>query len=269
MLRLATTVLLAATLTACGSQPAQAPGPTSSSGPTGATPPAWLGTRPLPLRPDGFGEIRSTPPELRDRQFTQPDHVPALPGTGFDQVVVDPAPAAVIARSTWAPGCPVRADQLAWVRLTFVGFDSGRHTGELLVNHDAVPDILRVFASLYRARFPIEQMTITTRAEQAAHPTGDGNDTSAFNCRPVRGGTSYSQHAYGRAVDVNPFQNPYLKGDLVLPELAGAYQDRSWRRPGMILPGGPVVRAFARSGWGWGGSWHGLQDLQHFSANGR
>jgi hypothetical protein len=218
---------------------------------------------------DGFGEFRPTPKELRVRRFTLPDRVPTLPGTGFDYKVVDPAPAAVIARSTWAPGCPVRADQLAWVRLTFIGFEGGRHTGELLVNHDAVHDILWVFAYLYHDEFPIEEMRITTKAEQTAPPTGDGNNTTAFNCRPVRGGTSYSQHAYGRAVDVNPFQNPYLKGDLVLPELAGAYRDRAWHRPGMILPGGPVVRAFARFGWGWGGSWHSLKDLQHFSANGR
>ena len=107
------------------------------------------------------------------------------------------------------------------------------------------------------------------RRKSGGRRSGDGNDTGSFNCRPVRGATTYSQHAYGLAVDVNPFQNPYLKGDLVLPELASAYKDRSWRRPGMILADGPVVRAFARIGWGWGGSWHSLRDLQHFSANGR
>ncbi len=175
----------------------------------------------------------------------------------------------MIARSTWAPGCPVKASDLAWVRLTFWGFDDARHTGELLVNGDAATDIVQVFHALYDARFPIEEMRITAKAEQTAAPTGDGNDTGSFNCRPVRGATTYSQHAYGLAVDVNPFQNPYLKGDLVLPELASAYKDRSWQRPGMILADGPVVRAFARIGWGWGGSWHSLKDLQHFSANGQ
>jgi hypothetical protein len=156
----------------------------------------------------------------------------------------------------------------SWVRLTFRGFDGARHTGELLVNRSVAADLVPVFHSLYDARFPIEEMRITTKAEQTAEPTGDGNDTGAFNCRAVRGASSYSQHAYGLAVDVNPFQNPYLKGDLVLPELASAYRDRSWHRPGMILPGGPVVRAFTRIGWGWGGSWQSLKDLQHFSDNG-
>jgi hypothetical protein len=223
----------------------------------------------LPRTAQGFGEIRPTPPELRDRRFTLPDTVPMLPGSGFASTIVDPAPADVIARSTWAPGCPVEATQLAWVRVTFRGFEGARHTGELLVNSQAAKPLVQVFHQLYDARFPLEEMRITPKAEQGAAPTGDGNDTGAFNCRPVRGATTYSQHAYGQAVDVNPIQNPYLKGDLVLPELASAYRDRSWHRPGMILPGDVVVRAFAGIGWGWGGSWQSLKDLQHFSANGR
>ena len=244
--------------------------PTGSASPAaGTVAPAWLGTRPLPRTADGFGEIRPTPPELRDRRFTLPDTVSPLPGTGFASRITTPAPADVIARSTWAPGCPVTARELSWVRVAFRGFDGQRHTGELLVNRSAARDLVHVFADLYAARFPLEEMRITTKAEQTAEPTGDGNDTGAFNCRPVRGSTTFSQHAYGLAVDVNPFQNPYLKGGLVLPELAGAYRDRSWHRPGMVVPGDPVVRAVARIGWGGGGSWQSLRDLQHFSSNGR
>jgi hypothetical protein len=296
------TAVLAAVLAGCGGTPTATPGGVSTGSTTGSTtveaasptptpaptptpsppappsattaalgtvPPAWLGTRPLPRTAQGFGEIRPTPPELRDRRFTLPDTVPMLPGTGFAAKIVDPAPADVIARSTWARGCPVKATQLAWVRVTFRGFEGARHTGELLVNSRAAKPLVRVFHQLYDDRFPIEEMRITPKAEQNVAPTGDGNDTGSFNCRPVRGATTYSQHAYGLAVDVNPFQNPYLKGDLVLPELASAYKDRSRQRPGMILPGGPVVRAFASIGWGWGGSWQSLKDLQHFSANGR
>jgi hypothetical protein len=252
-----------------GTLPASSSATPSTAAAPGTVPPPWLGTRPLPLTADGFGKAQPTPPELRERRFTLPDTVPSLPGTGFASRVTTPAPPDVLARSTWTKGCPVAARDLSWVRLTFRGFDGGRHTGELLVNRSAADDLVEVFRNLYDARFPIEEMRITAKAEQTAPPTGDGNDTGAFNCRAARGTTTYSQHAYGLAVDVNPFQNPYLKGDLVLPELAGAYRDRSWHRPGMILPGGPVVRAFASIGWGWGGSWHSLKDLQHFSANGR
>jgi hypothetical protein len=223
----------------------------------------------LPTTSAGFGVVRPTPEALRHRAWTLPDTLPPLAGTGF-RAVVERAPAAVIARSTWAPGCPVGAADLDWVRLTFWGFDQRRHTGELLVNHRASAGLVAVFRRLYAVRFPIEQMHITTKAEAAAAPTGDGNNTSAFNCRPVRGQTSgFSQHAYGLAIDVDPFQNPYLRGPLVLPELASWYRDRGRHAPGIIRSGDAVVAAFRSIGWGWGGDWEHLKDYEHFSANGR
>ena len=112
-------------------------------------------------------------------------------------------------------------------------------------------------------------MRLPTTADLEAAPTGDGNNTAAYVCRAARGQTRWSQHAYGLALDLNPFQNPQHKRDLVLPELAGAYVDRSDERPGMHLPGGPAVRAFARIGWEWGGDWRSSKDWMHFSQNGQ
>ena len=245
------------------------PAPEAQPPAPGTVPPPWLGTRPLPETATGYGEVRPTPPALRDRRFTLPDTLPQLPGRGFAARVVSPPPEDVVVRSTWRPACPVGVADLAWVRLTFWGFDGRRHTGELLANAAAADDLVSVFRTLYRDRFPIEEMRISTRADLDAPPTGDGNATEVFSCRPAVGSDYFSQHAYGLAIDVNSFQNPYTKGDLVLPELAGAYLDRSNHRPGMILPDGPVVRAFASIGWGWGGDWQTLKDYQHFSANGR
>jgi hypothetical protein len=223
----------------------------------------------LPLAPSGFGQVRPTPPELVERRFTLTDRLPALPGAGFASRVTTPAPARVLQRSTWRRGCPVDAADLSWVRLAFWGFDGRRHTGELLVNRSAAAAIVTVFRRLYATRFPIEEMRITRLDELDAPPTGDGNNTGAFACRPTTGGSSYSEHAYGLAVDVNPFQNPYRKGDVVLPELASAYLERPWVRPGMITRRSPVVRAFDDIGWSWGGSWDSLKDYQHFSSTGR
>jgi len=236
---------------------------------TDVTPPAWLGTRVLPRTASGFGVVRPTPPELVKRAFTLPDRLPELPGDGFASRVTTPAPARVIARSTWEQGCPVGQGDLSWVRLAFWGFDNRRHTGELLMNRAVAQQLVQVFATLYAARFPIEEMRITRPEELDAPPTGDGNNTGALVCRPTTGGSSYSQHAYGLAVDVNPFQNPYEKGDVVLPELASSYLDRFRERAGMITADGPVVRAFDRIGWAWGGEWRSLKDYQHFSENGR
>ncbi len=169
----------------------------------------------------------------------------------------------------WSPGCPVALDDLRLLQLSFWGFDDLPHTGRMVVDASVAEGVVSVFRALHRQRFPIEEMRLVTQADLDAPPTGDGNNTAAYACRPTTGATSWSTHAYGLAVDVNPFTNPYVKDDLVLPELAGAYVDRTWRRPGMILPDGPVVRAFDRIGWTWGGTFRSVLDLHHFSATGR
>jgi hypothetical protein len=230
--------------------------------------PDWLGTRLLPLRPDGFGEIQPTPPELVDRQLETLDLLPPPPGEEF-RFTLDSVPPGVLARSSWTPECPVSVDELAYLTVSHYGFDGRVHTGEMIVNAAVAEDVVEVFRRLYEARFPIEQMRVITATEIDAPPTGDWNDTTSFVCRPAVGSASWSQHAYGLAIDINPFHNPYLKGDLVLPELASAYLDREDLRPGMIVAGDVVTEAFAAIGWGWGGEWHSLKDWMHFSLSGR
>ncbi|HEU4749801.1 MAG TPA: M15 family metallopeptidase [Acidimicrobiia bacterium] len=140
---------------------------------------------------------------------------------------------------------PVTVEELVYMTLTHYGFDGRFHTGELILNASVVEDVKEVFRKLHEARFPIEQMRVITAEEIDAHPTGDWNDTTSFVCRPAVGSTSWSQHAYGTGIDINPFHNPYVKGDLVLPELASAYLDRENVRPGMIVEGDVVTSAFA------------------------
>lgn len=230
--------------------------------------PAWLGTRVLPTNPDGSVSARRTPPELDPRTLRTLDHLPPPADGGFHARVVA-VPAAVAARSSWEPACPVALADLRYVTVSFWGFDAKAHTGEMLVHRDAADGFVRVFHRLFDARYPIEEMRVTSRADLDAPPTGDGNNTSAFACRPTRGKSSWSQHAYGLAVDVNPFQNPYTNGARVLPELASAYLDRAEPRPGMIRPGDQVTGAFGSIGWHWGGLWHDPTDYMHFSANNR
>jgi hypothetical protein len=240
-----------------------------------ATPPAtrpvpWrVGARPLPLRPDGFGKVLPTPAALRDRRLPTLDRLPPPPGGRF-RSAIRPISPAVRARmgATWKPGCPVGLADLRYVTVSFRGFDGRAHTGELVVHRRVAAPVISVFARLYRARFPIEEMRLVTGADLQAHPTGDGNNTAAFVCRAARRQTRWSAHAYGLAVDVNPFQNPYRRGDLLLPELAGAYEDRARARPGMVRPGDVVTAAFAGLGWTWGGTWRSPKDYMHFSATG-
>ena len=232
---------------------------------------SWtVGARPLPLRPDGFGEVLRTPRQLRVRRLATTDLLPP-PADGRFHGTVGPVTPDVRRRMgrTWSPACPVGLADLRHLTLTFEGFDGRPHTGELVVNASVARGVVGVFRKLYAARFPIEEMRLVTTADLDAPPTGDGDNTAAYVCRTTRGSSVLSAHAYGLAIDVNPFLNPYRNGDLVLPELASAYLDRSWRRPGMVLRGGVVTRAFASAGWTWGGDFTSVSDLMHFSANGR
>ena len=228
--------------------------------------PDWLGTRVLPVGPNGFAAAQPTPPELVDRRLETPDHLPR-PATQEFRAEVAEVPDDVLARLDVAARVPGARDELRWVLLTFWGFDGEVHTGELLLHADAVDAVVAGFAHLHERRFPIEEMRVVEAAELDLPPTGDGNNTTAFVCRPSRGSGSWSEHAQGRAVDINPFHNPYVKGDVVLPELATAYVDRSDLRPGMLLL--DDVTGFTAAGWEWGGLWRSLLDHMHLSANGR
>lgn len=176
---------------------------------------------------------------------------------------------------SWRPGCPVPISDLRLLSLSFWGFDGDVHTGELIVNRRYATDVVGVFRKLFRAGFPLQKMEIVHEyAGDVYTGQNDGpsdNDTAGFNCRSVLGSPGvWSEHAYGWAIDVNPIQNPYVSGSgEVLPREGRAYANRSRNRPGMIRPGGVVVRAFAAIGWEWGGDWHSFQDYMHFSATGR
>ncbi len=152
--------------------------------------------------------------------------------------------------------------------MTFWGFDDRPHTGEMIVHKDVAKDVVSVFATLYEARYPIEEMRVYSKQDAKAPRTGDLNVTSAYACRPVATTKNiWSQHAYGLAIDINPFMNPYTKGDLIVPELSRSYLDRKWRRPGMIRKGDLVYKAFASIGWEWGGLWDIPVDRHHFALN--
>ena len=171
---------------------------------------------------------------------------------------------------SWHPGCPVAPVQLRRLRVAYWGFDGRAHTGALVVNADAVSDLVHVFARLYAARFPIRRMRPIDAYHGRDEPSLEADNTAAFNCRyaVAPGPKRWSAHAFGRAIDVNPVENPYLEGGRVHPRRGRAFLDRSRRRPGMAVRGGLLVRAFAGVGWAWGGRWAGSRDYQHFSATG-
>ena len=170
---------------------------------------------------------------------------------------------------SWHRGCPVALRDLRLVRLTYWGFDREAHPGRLVVHRSWADEMVIVFRRIYRARFPIRRVRLVDRYGADDQSSMRHDNTSAFNCRYVAGTTTWSQHAYGRAIDINPVENPYVDGSYVSPPNGGMYADRSRERRGMIVKGDVVWRAFRRIGWEWGGAWSSIQDYQHFSANGK
>jgi hypothetical protein len=174
---------------------------------------------------------------------------------------------------------PLGCERLVRVSFRHVDFDGATRTGELVVMDALAPQVAAVFDALYRRRFPI------ARARPLENYRGDDlasmadNNTSAFNARPITGGSRWSLHAYGVAIDLNPLQNPYLSFDAsgsaqVLPPAAAATSvNRSETRPGKPARTGlaeAVVDLFAEHGFlGWGGDWNTPIDYQHFEPGSR
>jgi hypothetical protein len=175
----------------------------------------------------------------------------------------------------WHKGCPVGLGDLRVLTVSYRGFDKHNHTGRLIVNKKAAQPLAKVFHRLYLIHFPIRHMDLTSVYGPKSQWPKDGDVSGSFECRqavpsPCSGGTgtgSWSNHAYGLAVDLNPVENPYVGCGMSRDPKAQSYRDRSRHRPGMVTA--QVRKAFASVGWGWGGSWTGnTKDYMHFSSSG-
>ncbi len=172
--------------------------------------------------------------------------------------------------NSWRPGCPVGLADLRLLKLKYRGFAGGIRWGYLVVHESAAPRMLKVFRRVFEAGFRIRRMRLVDAYGADDHRSMNADNTSAFNCREVAGSPGvWSRHAFGRAIDINPIENPYVSGSHVSPAKGRPFASRTPHRRGMIGARGRVVRAFAAVGWEWGGNWFGTKDYQHFSASGR
>lgn len=171
---------------------------------------------------------------------------------------------------SYKAGCPVALDDLRLLTIDHWGFDGEVHSGRLVVHEDQAAGLLGVFEAIFAARYPIARMELVDSFGGNDDRSMDADNTSAFNCRPKTGQrTGFSEHSYGRAIDLNPIRNPYVTTSGAVSPPAGApYVKRTSRAPGVIHANDAVVKAFAVIGWKWGGAWSGARDYQHFSLSG-
>jgi D-alanyl-D-alanine carboxypeptidase len=165
---------------------------------------------------------------------------------------------------------------LRLLTVSYRDFAGQVQTGQLIVNKSAARPLVGVFRRLYRLRFPIRHMSFSDMYGPSRGRPTDRDVSGSFHCRqavpsPCTGGTgtgSWSMHAYGLAIDLNPRENPYVGCGQSRDPAARRYRDRSRHRRGMVTR--RVVDAFGSIGWGWGGSWSGdTKDYMHFSSTGR
>jgi len=169
--------------------------------------------------------------------------------------------------SSWRVGCPVHLDDLRLIEVSHFTFDGEVTNGELVIHKDAAEDIVGVFDLLFAEAFPIERMELVDVYSADDDASMAANNTSAFNCREVAWQPGvWSNHAYGKAIDINPLVNPYVSSTQLLPPEGAEYADRSVRVVGGIYAGDPIVDAFAEIGWTWGGTWSNAKDWQHFDS---
>ena len=169
-------------------------------------------------------------------------------------------------RFSYRAGCPVGPSDLSTVSVSHWGFDGKPHVGRIVVSKRVAPSVVSVFRTLWQAKFPIRRLQPVAAYRGSDDASMAADNTSAFNCRFVGGTSRWSMHAYGEAIDINPVENPYVRGSTVSPPAGRRYLDRSRSRPGMAVRDGVLVRAFAAAGWKWGAS---FGDYQHFSTTGR
>jgi hypothetical protein len=185
-------------------------------------------------------------------------------------IVAGPGAVRERVRYSWRRGCPVGPVELRLLRVDHWGLDGRVHRGELIVHRDHARRILVVLEKLFKARYPIQRLRLVDAYRADDDRSMAANNTSGFNCRRVSGSSRWSEHAFGRAIDLNPLRNPYVTpGGRVSPPAGRPYANRARRAAGMIHGGDAVVRAFAAAGWRWGGHWSGSRDYQHFSSTGR
>jgi Bacterial capsule synthesis protein PGA_cap/D-alanyl-D-alanine carboxypeptidase len=240
------------------------------------------GGPPRPLtgsaRGDAIGEWRSlrgcTDLAPGPGERTAPDQAGVDDRTPAYISSIDRIPTALGRRMTGSShdpsSCPVRLTDLRLLTMRYVGFDRQPHIGQMVVHRRHARDVVDVFRELYDKRFPIRQMQLVDAYGGDDNRSMAADNSSAYNCRTVAGTRTFSDHAYGAAVDINPVENPYVTADEVLPSKGRSFVDvdRSADAdapPGVIVEGDVVVRAFKRIGWEWGGGWND-PDYQHFYA---
>ena len=173
--------------------------------------------------------------------------------------------------NSWREGCPVSLLDLRYIQLNHWNFNAEVESGEIIVHKEVAEELVYIFEELYNMKYPINKMQLVSEYDGDDWKSIEADNTSAFNCRPVTGKKKkWSKHAYGRAIDINPIENPYIsRNGHISHEASLKYRKRVHKvdtsaDKAVLLKSDEAVQIFKKYGWKWGGDWHSIKDYQHF-----
>lgn len=155
-------------------------------------------------------------------------------------------------------------DELRYLTLYHYDFDGRIQQGEMVCNKAIAHDLLCIFRALFAEAYPINSIRLVDDFDASDETSMQANNSSCFNYRTIAGSWRLSQHAFGLAVDINPLQNPCVKGSRIRPSTATDYVDRSKNFPHKIDNNDLCKKTFESYGFRWGGRWRSVKDYQHF-----
>lgn len=159
-------------------------------------------------------------------------------------------------------------DDLRYVHILHYDFEGNLAEGELICNNYIAQDLIEIFYELFLNEYRLERVTLIENYNGDDTLSMMDNNTSCFNYRVVDGTTNLSKHAYGLAIDINPFYNPYVTypgGKIrISPPGSEPYADRDTDFPYKIDESDLCYKLFKEHGFTWGGDWNSSKDYQHF-----
>lgn len=202
-------------------------------------------------------------PRIEEPVMAPKPYVPT-PEPVFTAEPIPPHIAQQIMGSSFHPHTPFGMEELAYLTLTHVNFEGERTEGHMIVAAAIAEEVLDIFRDIYAAQFPIARIRLIDYYNALDYYSMADNNSVGFNFRTIAGTNVISRHGLGMAIDINPIQNPYIRGNTIWPAAGVDYVDRTNVRPGMIIPGDAVYTAFISRGWIWGGHWTSPIDYHHF-----
>jgi hypothetical protein len=171
---------------------------------------------------------------------------------------------------SWHRGCPVAIEDLRYLRLTYKNSRQKERVGELIVHKNIAKEVTALMRKLYNISYPIYQMRLISDFNGDDWQSIEADNTSAFNCRKATGSKKWSKHSYGRAIDINPLENPYIsKSGHISHKASQKYRKRIHKNSSsadraVLLLNDETTQIFKQYGFSWGGDWKTLKDYQHF-----